>query len=130
MDVEFDLQDVFALIRPQLKIIPTLEEAGAAFAEACKEQYQMSAPDRPSTPLNDEELDGPDGAVDLDGRRTPDLDDKSSEEDEAEVSPRVSCLYIANHVHSLAITKLSRLPNCAATTMRKSTSSFVGLRTR
>ena len=83
MDVEFDLQDLFALVRPQWKMVATLEEAGAAFAEACKEQYQTTAPDRPSTPLETEEPDALDGDGDVDGRRTPDLE--KSSDDEAEV---------------------------------------------
>lgn len=83
MDVEFDLQDVFALVRPQWKLVATLEEAGAAFAEACKEQYQSTPPDRPMTPLENEDQDALDGDGDIDGRRTPDLD--KSSEDEAEV---------------------------------------------
>lgn len=84
MDVEFDLQDVFALVRPQLKIISTLEEAGAAFAEACRENYHSSASDRPSTPVDGEDLDGFDADRDGEGRRTP-VEDASSE-DEVEVS--------------------------------------------
>lgn len=83
MDVEFDLQDVFALVRPQWKLVATLEEAGAAFAEACKEQYQPTAPDRPMTPLENEEQDDLDGDGDINGRRTPDL--AKSSDDEVEV---------------------------------------------
>ncbi|KAF2089434.1 ARM repeat-containing protein [Saccharata proteae CBS 121410] len=43
MDVEFLVQDAFALARPQWKLAATLEEAGALFAEAVKQNYQQTA---------------------------------------------------------------------------------------
>ena len=39
MDIEFAVQDAFAHVRPQWKIVPNLEEAGKAFAEAVKRNY-------------------------------------------------------------------------------------------
>lgn len=90
IDIEFDVQDAFALVRPQWKIAGTLEDAGNAFATACKEQYQANAPDRPSTPLDVDERDAVDGQGDLDGRGTPplprDTGMSSSDEDEEEVN--------------------------------------------
>lgn len=39
MEVDFVVQDVFAVLRPQWKILTSLDEASAAFATACKQKY-------------------------------------------------------------------------------------------
>lgn len=93
MDVEFLVQDAFSTLRPQFKIAKTLEEAGNAFAEACKENYKIADPEK-ATAQAEAEAAEPDGSVDGDdeleerGRKTPDADDADSSSDEAEVSPR------------------------------------------
>ena len=43
MDIEFAVQDAFAYVRPQWKIVFNLEEAGKAFAEAVKRNYQTQS---------------------------------------------------------------------------------------
>jgi len=79
MDVEFILQDAYALIRPLWKLATTLEEAGSAFAEACKENYKSAASDKLAEPEEGEEHDEDN---DIEGRRTPlDDDDKSSDDE-------------------------------------------------
>jgi len=83
MDIEFVLQDAYALVRPQWKLVTTLEEAGSAFAEACKENYKSSAADKLADADEREELDDEN---DVDGRRTPVGDEDGSSDDEADVS--------------------------------------------
>lgn len=79
MDIEFVLQDAYALVRPQWKLLTTLEEAGSAFAEACKENYKTAASDKLAELEEAEDLDDENEA---DGRRIPlDDGDKSSDED-------------------------------------------------
>jgi regulator of nonsense transcripts 2 len=65
MDIEFTVQDAFAKVRPDLKIAPSLDEAGKAFAEACKRNYQTQATGR-STEVEDppEDSSSDDGAED------------------------------------------------------------------
>lgn len=43
MDIEFMVQDAYAMTRPQWKLANNLEEAGNTFAEAVKANYQLQA---------------------------------------------------------------------------------------
>lgn len=89
MDVEFLVQDAFSTLRPQFKVAKTLEEAGNAFAEACKENYKTADPEK-ATAQAEAEAAEPDGSIDGDddneerGRKTPEVDDAGSSSDEAE----------------------------------------------
>lgn len=40
MDIDFVIQDTFALVRPQWKLATTFEEAGHAFADLTKQSYK------------------------------------------------------------------------------------------
>ena len=40
MDVDFIVQDTFALVRPQWKLATNLDEAGRAFADAVAQNYK------------------------------------------------------------------------------------------
>ena len=86
MDIEFIVQDSFALVRPSWKIAPTLEEAGQIFAEACAEAYKTS---------NDEktqEVEEPEDELSSDGADGDDLpmadveDAQQSSGDEVDVA--------------------------------------------
>lgn len=46
MDTDFLVQEAFATVRPNWKLITNLEEAGKLFADACKENYQSNGADR------------------------------------------------------------------------------------
>jgi regulator of nonsense transcripts 2 len=91
MDVEFIVQDAYALVRPQWKLITDLEEASRVFGEAVKQNYQTTPTDKPVEPEDDDEsasdddVDGPedDDVVVPDGEdKSSDEDDDSSDEDE------------------------------------------------
>ncbi|KAF1361461.1 nonsense-mediated mRNA decay factor [Lizonia empirigonia] len=84
MDVEFILQDAYALVRPQWKLITDLDEASRVFGEAVKQNYQITATDKPAEPEDEEESASDD---DVDGPEDDDVvmpegEDKSSDEDE------------------------------------------------
>ncbi|KAF1992408.1 nonsense-mediated mRNA decay factor [Aulographum hederae CBS 113979] len=64
MDIDFIVQDAYAAVRPQWKLLTTFEEAGEAFNKACKENYQQSTPDKAAEAEEDSSSD--DGAEDED----------------------------------------------------------------
>lgn len=63
MDIEFMVQDAYAMTRPQWKLATGLEEAGNTFAEAVKQNYQLQASERAA---DQEEQDEESGAEDGD----------------------------------------------------------------
>ena len=91
MDIDFLIQDTFAVLRPEWKLYTSLDEAAAAFGEACKENFknQQEKPIEAEPPEevadSDEEADDEDVPV----ARMNDAqssDDEVEEEFEAEVS--------------------------------------------
>ncbi|KAJ4363865.1 mRNA decay protein [Ascochyta clinopodiicola] len=84
MDVEFIVQDAYALVRPQWKLITDLDEASRVFGEAVKQNYQTTATDKTAEPededesASDDDVDGPED----DDVVVPEGEDKSSDEDE------------------------------------------------
>lgn len=86
MDIDFAIQDAFSMVRPEWKILKTLEEAGAAFADACKDNYKHETSEKPDA--TDVDIDAEDGELDddIDGRRTPYAGEDGSSSEEVEVS--------------------------------------------
>ena len=92
MDVDFTVQDTFALMRPQWKIAPTFDDAGRAFAEMVKQNYSLQESERTV------ELEEPEDVLsgdDADDEDLPvlDMEDGQSSADEAdsEVKLHRSC---------------------------------------
>lgn len=88
MDIEFLIQDTFALTRPNWKLATTLDEAGLAFAELTKGSYKTQEVDKTVEAEAQEddpssEEDGEDD--DLPG---PDIDIAHSSGDEMEIEVR------------------------------------------
>ncbi|KAG9885013.1 ARM repeat-containing protein, partial [Aureobasidium melanogenum] len=82
MDVEFVVQDMFALLRPQWKIATTFEEAQQVFSDAVKHNYQTTGPNKQQEEQEEEEEEDGRGIDDVnndDGE-----DDKSSADEAAE----------------------------------------------
>ncbi|THZ21098.1 ARM repeat-containing protein [Aureobasidium pullulans] len=82
MDVEFVVQDMFALLRPQWKVATTFEEAQQVFSEAVKHNYQNSGSNKQQAEQEEEEEEDGRGIDDVnndDGE-----DDKSSGDESAE----------------------------------------------
>ncbi|MCJ1402890.1 hypothetical protein MMC11_006111 [Xylographa trunciseda] len=87
MDIDFIIQDTYALTRPQWKLVASLEEAGSAFSDAVSQNYKSQEPERIVEPEDVEDDASSDGG-DEDERRVPEMDDahSSSEEVEQEVT--------------------------------------------
>lgn len=90
MDIEFVVQDLFALLRPKWTIATTFEDASKKFAEACKSNFQNTASTSREPEIEEpEELptfdDGQDdGDDDFDN-----VNGRSASESEVEVSIRM-----------------------------------------
>ncbi|KAL8719316.1 MAG: hypothetical protein Q9225_003660 [Loekoesia sp. 1 TL-2023] len=87
MDIDFMVQDSFALTRPQWKLVTDFEEAGRLFANQVKQNYKSQGPEKAQVaePVENEasssdEAEGEDGPV-------PEMDDGQESSDEAEVEP-------------------------------------------
>ena len=82
MDIEFIVQDTYALTRPQWKIASDLSEAAHLFGEAVAQNYKVQEADKVAEPDDDAESSSSDDGLEEDG--IPDADEESSSE-EAEV---------------------------------------------
>ena len=85
MDIEFVVHDTFELVRPGWKFAKDLEEAGSAFAQACKENYDMTGT---AQPTDGDDVDGEEAHQngEITARRTSLEDDDRGSSDEGEVS--------------------------------------------
>jgi regulator of nonsense transcripts 2 len=81
MDIEFVVQDIFALCRPQWKLATNFEEAAKAFQLAVAQDQKTSGQDKPAE--IEDGLSGPSSEDEL-GLVEPD-DDSDSDEEEVEV---------------------------------------------
>lgn len=92
MDIEFIVQDVFALTRPQWKLASNIEEAGRAFQLAVAQDQKTSGMDKvieAEAEDADSEKSSDDGMGDIEaetGLPDADIDGESESEDELEVS--------------------------------------------
>lgn len=87
MDIDFMIQDTFALTRPQWKLCTNLEEAGRSFAEAVAQNYQAQEPGKPTEPDESSDDTSSEDGVEEDELRVPETTgaQSSSEEIEADV---------------------------------------------
>ena len=104
MDIEFLVNDTFALTRPQWKIVTDLEEAGKLFADAVAQNYKSDETDKAMEQEEAEEDLSSDGA-DADDL-APELDEhhSSSEEVETEVG-KPTYFWIASLTSSIGCPK-------------------------
>ena len=86
MDIDFIVQDTYALTRPQWKLVTTYEEAGRAFADAVAQNYKSREPERAVETEDADDDASSDEGEDFEPR-VPEVDDvhSSSEENEQEV---------------------------------------------
>ncbi|KAL8703441.1 MAG: hypothetical protein Q9201_003379 [Fulgogasparrea decipioides] len=87
MDIDFIVQDSFALTRPQWKLITDFEEAGRAFADLVKQNYKTQTPAKiqeivaaEAEASSSDEGDGEDVPL-------PEMDDAQESSDEGEAEP-------------------------------------------
>jgi regulator of nonsense transcripts 2 len=100
MDIDFIIQDTFALIRPQWKLAADLEQAGSAFADLVKQNYKSQEHEKPSDAEEpDDGVSSDEEAYDNDPRLTGKDAHSSSDEAEAETEAEVffSRMYRLSH---------------------------------
>lgn len=81
MDIDFVIQDTYALLRPHWKMATNLEEASQTFAEACKQNYQNTQSNRPSEP---DDLEEPESDDARDDQEIPDDEEEDDEKSSGE----------------------------------------------
>ena len=84
MDIDFLVQDTYALVRPQWKLVTELSEAVRLFSEAVAVNYKQTAQEKASEVDEDGEESASDEGNDEDG--IPDINDADSLSEEADVS--------------------------------------------
>lgn len=87
MDIEFIVQDAFALTRPQWKLATSLEDAGNQFADAVKQNYDKSAIGQNAEPDELDDESGSDDGQDGDDKEDEEIEarnDEASSDDEAD----------------------------------------------
>jgi regulator of nonsense transcripts 2 len=82
-DIEFAIQDAFAVISPSLRMIGNLEEAAKQFAEAVKENYQKDQNEKISNEVEEIEEDSMSEDGDDDEDAVVEEDEKSSADEDA-----------------------------------------------
>ena len=88
MEIDFIIQDTFALIRPQLKLASNLDEASRAFADQVKQNYKFRESEKPIEAEDpDDGSSSDEDAIDEESR-VPIVDPHSSS-DEAEADTEV-----------------------------------------
>lgn len=83
MDIEFVLQDTYALTRPQWKIASDLPEAAQLFGEAVAQNYKVQEADKTPDPDDDAESSSSDDGLEEDA--IPEVDEDHSSSEEVEV---------------------------------------------
>ncbi|KZF23366.1 hypothetical protein L228DRAFT_209787 [Xylona heveae TC161] len=86
MDVEFIVQDTFALTRPQWKLVTNLEEAGRLFAEAVAQNYKLQDTEKPLEPEEPDDSSSSDDGFDEDEDRMAENEEGPSSGEEMERS--------------------------------------------
>lgn len=84
MDIDFIIQDTYALTRPQWRLASNLDEAGRAFADSVAQNYQSQEPDKAADAETFDDDGSSDDEGDEDDMKLHD-NDSSNEENEAEV---------------------------------------------
>ncbi|KAL8778010.1 MAG: hypothetical protein Q9213_007608 [Squamulea squamosa] len=87
MDIDFIVQDSFALTRPQWKIVTDLEEAGQTFANLVKQNYKPGISNKKQETVSVEDEASFSDEGDDEDTRVPALDDAQSSSEEAEAEP-------------------------------------------
>ncbi|KAL8712048.1 MAG: hypothetical protein Q9220_003744 [cf. Caloplaca sp. 1 TL-2023] len=87
MDIDFVVQDSFALTRPQWKLVTEFEAAGHAFASLVKQNYKSQEQGKVQEPAPVEDEASSSGEDDGEDAPVPDMDDAQSSSDEAETEP-------------------------------------------
>lgn len=92
MDIDFIIQDTFALTRPQWKLAADFDEAGRAFADLVKQSYKTQETEKPIEAEEPDDGDSSDDEADDGELRVPEMDaQSSSDEDEVDTEVPIDC---------------------------------------
>lgn len=135
MDIEFIVQDVFALTRPQWKLASNIEEASKAFQLAVAQDQKTSGLDKAAEPEEaDSEGSSDDGLDDADAEAEAeaeaeaglaeadaDAEKEFESDDEADVSYTVSsCSQLATNINTRLTQMAMQIPQLQEPTLKKS----------
>ena len=84
MDIDFIVQDTYALVRPQWKLLTDVQEASRAFSEAVAANYKQDGQDKVAE-QEDEAEESP-SEEEMDGQVPLDVEDEASSGNDLEVS--------------------------------------------
>ena len=82
MDVDFIVQDTYAIIRPQWKIVAGFDEAGRLFANAVTENYKT---DEQEKVVEAEEAEDDESSEEGEDIAMPEMDERQSSSEEVEI---------------------------------------------
>ena len=88
MDIDFIIQDTYALTRPQWKLAANFEEAGRAFAESVAQNYKSQEADKLAEAEGPDDEGSSEDDADDDDLQVPEMDDGRSSSEEAETEVR------------------------------------------
>lgn len=88
MEIDFIIQDTYALTRPQWKLAANFEEAGRAFAESVAQNYKSQEADKLAEAEAPEDEASSEDDGDDDDLQMPEMDDGHSSSEEAELEVR------------------------------------------
>jgi hypothetical protein len=123
MDIEFIVQDIFALTRPQWKLASNLEEASRAFQLAVAQDQKNSGLNKPAE-VEEPEVDD---SSDDDGEALPEPQD-STEDEDADVSCFPSFMAILANFSRRQHMEMRQLPHQTVTSRKRKPSLLLGQR--
>ncbi len=88
MDIDFIIQDTYALTRPHWKLAKDFEEAGRAFAESVTQNYKTAEAEKTIEAEAPEDDASSDDDADDDELQVPEMEDAHSSSEEAETEVR------------------------------------------
>ena len=89
MDIDFIIQDTYALTRPQWKLAKDFEEAGRAFADSVTQNYKTVEAGKFVEPDVPEDESSSEDDVDDDELHVPEMEDAHSSSEEVDAEVRV-----------------------------------------
>lgn len=105
MDMDFVVQDTFALLRPQLKVCSSLEEASHNFAEACKQNYQNMSTSKEVEEEADDTVMSDEAHDDENGERRHEEDERSSEDEAVEQREHEEAEEVSDEEEQIVVTR-------------------------
>lgn len=89
MDIDFIIQDTYALTRPQWKLASSFEEAGRAFAEIVGQHYKAQEPEKTIEVEAVDEGGSSSDDADEDEPPVPEMEEGQSSSDDVETEVRL-----------------------------------------